>query len=85
MILLCAKIFWSLRRRVLFWLTLTIVTLCHVPQILLIPWTDQNYPGVVLLPFALPDFAIVYGALNLVEKMTGAGKQADGAVEPVPK
>jgi hypothetical protein len=84
-ILLCAKIFWSLRRRVLFWLTLSIVTLCHVPLILLIPWTNKNYPGVVLLPFALPDFAIVYGALKLVEKMTGVGKQADGAVDPLPK
>jgi hypothetical protein len=84
-ILLCAKIFWSLRRRILFWLTLTIVTLCHVPLILLIPWTNKNYPGVVLLPFAFPDFAIVYGALKLVEKMTGAGKQPDGAVDPLPK
>jgi hypothetical protein len=84
-ILLCAKIFWSLRRRVLFWLTLTIVTLCHVPLILLIPWTNKSYPGAVLLPFAFPDFVIVYGAFKLVEKMTGVGSQADGAVDPLPK
>ena len=75
-ILLCAKIFWSFRKRVLFWVALTIVTLCHIPLILLIPWNNRDYPGIVLLPFALPDFAIVYGILKLVEKMTGGRRQA---------
>ncbi len=84
-ILLCSKIFWSLRKRVLFWVALTIVTLCHVPLVLLIPWTNKSYPGVVLLPFALPDFAIVYGVFRLVEKMTSVGKQADGAVDFLPR
>jgi hypothetical protein len=69
-ILTCAKIFWSLRKHVLYWLSLTILTACHVPLILLIPWTSNSYPGIVLLPFVLPDFAIMYGALKLVEKTT---------------
>jgi len=84
-ILLCSKIFWSSRRSVFFWLTLTIVTLYHVPLIMLIPWTDKAYPGIALLPFALPDFAIVYGAFKLAEKMARIGKQADPTVDPSPK
>ena len=69
-ILLCTRIFWSLRRSILFWFTLTIITLCHIPLVLLIPWTSREYPGIVLLPLALPDFAIIYGAFKLVEKIT---------------
>ena len=69
-ILLCAKIFWSLRRLVLFWLSLTVVTLCQIPLILLIPWSNRDYPGIVLLPLAFLDFATVYGIFKLVEKMT---------------
>jgi len=79
-ILLCGRIFWSLRGRVLFWVVLTIVVLCHIPLILLIPWNNRDYPGVVLLPFALPDFAIVYGILKLVEKVTRGSRQADASL-----
>jgi uncharacterized membrane protein YedE/YeeE len=78
-ILLCVRIFWSLRRRILFWLTLGIVSLCHVPPVFLIPWNNRSYPSIVLLPFALPDFAIVYGAFKLVEIATRRSRQADGA------
>jgi hypothetical protein len=67
-ILTCTWMFWNLRGRALFWIAITIVVLCHVPLILLVPWTNKDYPGVVLLPFALPDFAIVFGIFKLVEK-----------------
>jgi hypothetical protein len=77
-ILLCAKIFWSLRGHVLFWVALTIVTLCHIPPILLIQWGNRNYPGVAMLPLAFLDFCIVYGALKLVEKFTKRSGQSTG-------
>jgi hypothetical protein len=51
-ILLCARIFWSLRRHVLFWVALMIVALLHIPLILRIEWGNRNYPGVALLPLA---------------------------------
>jgi len=76
LILLCAKIFWSLRKYVLFWFALTIVTFSQIPLIWLIPWSNRDYPGVVLLPLALPDFVIIYGILKLVEKMTRKSKPA---------
>jgi len=75
-IILCARIFWSLRGYVLFWVALTIVTICQILPIFLIPWGNRDYPGVVLLPLAFLDFAIVYGVLKFVEKMTNRGKQA---------
>jgi hypothetical protein len=77
-ILLCARIFWSLRTHVLFWVALTIVTLCHIPLILLIGWGNKNYPGIALLPLAFLDFCVAYGTLKLVEKITeGSRPSAD--------
>ena len=75
LILLCAKIFWSLRKYLLFWFALTIVTFSQIPLIWLIPWSNRDYPGVVLLPLALPDFAIIYGILKLVERMARRSRQ----------
>jgi hypothetical protein len=69
-ILLSAKIFWSLRRLVVFWFALTIVTLGQIPLIWLIPWSNRDYPGIALLPLALADFATICGILKLVERMT---------------
>ena len=64
---------WDLRKRVWFWITITILVLLHVPLVLLIPWSNRNYPGVVLLPQALLDFSVVYGCIKLVEKAMRAG------------
>jgi hypothetical protein len=69
-VMLSARIFWSLRRHVLFWFALMIAIPCQIPLVVLNPWTDKSYPGVVLLPIALVDFAVVCGILKLVEKTT---------------
>src|SRR5208283_1045851 len=68
-LLTCAKIFWSLRGHFLFWFAIMIVALSHIPLVMLIPWSNRNYPGVALLPIAFLDFVIVYGILKLVEKV----------------
>ena len=75
-IILCARIFWSLRRHVLFWFALMIAIPCQIPLVVLNPWTNRDYPGVVLLPLALVDLAVVCGILKLVEKTTREGKSA---------
>jgi hypothetical protein len=68
---------WDLRKRVWFWVAIAILALIHLPFVMLIPWTNKNYPGAVLLPEALLDLAIIYGAIKLIEKLattiTGAG------------
>jgi hypothetical protein len=63
-----ARGFWNSRNRIWFWITLTIVVLLHVPLILLVSWSNTNYPGVVLLPLGLLDFAFVYGCYKLGAK-----------------
>ena len=67
---------WDLRKRVWFWVTLTVLALLHVPLILLVPWSNTNYPGVVLLPQALLDLAIVYGCIKLIEKAMNRSDKA---------
>jgi hypothetical protein len=82
-ILLCARIFWGLRRLVVFWLVMAILALCQIPLIFLIPWNNRDYPGIVLLPIALPNFAIIYGILKLVEKLTKSKRlSADSSGSP---
>lgn len=73
-IVLAARIFWSLRSHVLFWFALVVAIPCQIPLVLLNPWTNRDYPGVVILPLALVDFAVVCGIFKLVEKTTRGGK-----------
>jgi hypothetical protein len=78
-LLTCIILYWDLRKRYLFWLAAFGVFLCHIPLVLFFPWTNKDYPGPVLLPGALSDFAIVYGAFKLVDKFNRAGGEADDA------
>lgn len=68
-VITAGRAFWDWRKRVWFWATLIIVVVLHVPLILLVSWSDTNYPGIVLLPLALVDFALVYGCFVLVKKV----------------
>ena len=70
-IAVCAKMFWDLRCSVWFWLALTFVAFCNTALIAFISWNSKEYPGIVLLPAALPDFALVYGIFKIVEKISG--------------
>jgi len=70
------RLFWDLRRNAWFWVTLSIMTLVHIPLITMIPWTNRNYPGVAILPVGLLDFVFVYGAFWLLEKVCGSKTEA---------
>jgi hypothetical protein len=59
---------WDLRKRVWFWVMIAILILLHLPLVMLLPWTNNNYPSIVLLPVALLDLAIIYGIIKLAEK-----------------
>jgi hypothetical protein len=67
---------WDLRSRVWFWVTILMLVLLHLPLIMLLPWTDKNYPGVVLLPGSLVDLAVIYGVIKLVERVMTGGRGA---------
>jgi len=67
------RAFWGLKKRVWFWLTVTMIVCLHVPLTLLIPWGDQPLSYVALLPVGLLDFAIAYGIIRLVEGVMNRG------------
>jgi hypothetical protein len=68
LILLVAQLYWNYKREAWFWLTLVVVVVFHTSVLFLVPWNNNNYPGLVLLPLALPDFGVIYGAFRLVER-----------------
>jgi len=79
MIATAAWLCWDSRKRVWFWVTIMILVLLHIPLVLFVPWSNTNYPGVVLLPVGLLDFAIVYGCIKLVEKVMKRAQPPDAA------
>jgi len=42
----------------------------------MIPWTNRNYPGVVILPVGLLDFVFVYGAFWLIGRAVSSKAEA---------
>ena len=64
-ILFAARKGWTLRGYAWFWILLTIIVALHVLLIVLVPWTKKSYPGPILLPFAVIDYAIVWGCVRL--------------------
>jgi hypothetical protein len=68
-IIIAARYRWDLRKRIWFWITLIGIITLQIPLILLIPWNSKSYPGLTLLPFAVADYALVYGCIKLAEKV----------------
>ena len=63
------RYFWDLRKRVWFWMTTAFIVSFHVALVLVIPWPDNDWRGVQLLPIGLLDFAIAYGIIRLAENV----------------
>jgi hypothetical protein len=70
LIIAVARGFWESRRSAWFWITLSIVVLTHVLLILLVPWNNTNYPGVVLLPLGLLDFGLIYQCFKVARTVS---------------
>ena len=67
-ILYAARRGWASRGYAWFWILLTISIALHILLIVSVPWTNKSYPGPILLPFALVDYAIVWGCIRLCNK-----------------
>lgn len=67
------RAFWALRKRIWFWLTVTMIALLHVPLIMFIPWGGGSVYYGGLMAVALPDFGIAYGIIRLVERAMNRG------------
>ncbi len=68
-IMYAAKANRDLTNYVWFWITLVVIILLHGALVFLIPWTSKSYPGLILLPVAVLDYAVVYGCVKLAEKI----------------
>jgi hypothetical protein len=80
LLILAARAQWNLKEYAWFWVTLAILAVLHVALVLLVPWTSRSYPGITLLPIGVVDYAILYGAIKLAEKVMGRGKAASSGV-----
>jgi hypothetical protein len=68
---------WQLIGHAWFWGVIAVVVALHVPFILLIPWPNNDMPGVSLLPFGLLDYAVVYGCIKLAGKLVAGSAQQE--------
>lgn len=67
--LIAIECHWEKRKYVWFWVTVAILAVLHLPLVLFVRWQQQSYPGYTLLPFAILEFALVYGCIKLVAKV----------------
>ena len=69
-------IFWSLRRKPWFWMTIAAIAIAHVALIIVIPWSHwihKSFPAPELWPIGIADFAAMIGFIKLVEKVMTRG------------
>lgn len=75
-IMFAARACWDWKEHIWFRVTLAIIIAVHALLVALISWTSKSYPGLILFPVAVLDFAIVYGCIKLVHKMIMGNDQA---------
>lgn len=74
MIAVTVRYFWDLRRRIWFWITMTVIGFLHVLLVVFLPspakqWNYVHWNYVQMLPFGLLDFGIAYAIIRLVESV----------------
>ena len=64
---------WNLSRHAWFWFTLAVIFVVQGCLVFIVPWSTERFPGIILLPIGLADFAVVYCVVKLVHKLHGQG------------
>lgn len=67
----------SLRRRVWFWITMTIIAALHVPLILFVPWTTKWVPALAIAAIDSADLIVMLAILAVVGKFVERSKTAE--------
>lgn len=67
---------WDRRHHLWFWLTLAVTAFVQGAIIMLVPWPETRFPGIVLLPIGLADYAVVYGVIRFVESFRSRKAEA---------
>jgi hypothetical protein len=70
MVLVAIRLFWGLRKRAWFWVTIAVIALLHVLLVFFVSWPFPHHLSrIALLPVGLTDLAIAYGIIRLVERL----------------
>ena len=67
----------KLRRRVWFWITMTIIAILHVPLILFVPWTTKWVPAIAIAAIDSADLIVMLTILSLVGKFMEGSKTSE--------
>jgi len=60
---------WDLKQRAWYFPTLFILLLGNIFVVMHFSWSDASFPGRTLMPVAIADLLISYGAIKLVERL----------------
>jgi drug/metabolite transporter (DMT)-like permease len=68
---------WQLRRHVWFWVIIGIFVALHGALILVVPWTTQWVPAVVMTPIGVADLYLMLAILSVVRKLAKGPKASE--------
>ena len=71
-ILICItiRIFWSLRKRIWFWIIIIALAILHAVPVLLITWSNKSRSVVALMPIGLLDFVAMFAIIKFIDSIT---------------
>jgi len=73
-------LFWGLRNRVWFWITMTVLLLFHLPLVLYAPLSGYWLHGKNGVLIDLADFAVYFLVLAVMKRLTLGGRRGDWAL-----
>jgi hypothetical protein len=65
------KLRWELRRRLWFWIVVSVIVIVHFVVILLIPWPNKKFYAPIIILFAGWDFSLISYAIKLIARWRG--------------
>jgi hypothetical protein len=69
---------WKLRRRVWFWITMSVLAALHVPLILFVPWTTKWVPAIAIAAIGSADLIVMLAILSVVGKFVERPNTPEG-------
>ena len=68
---------WRLRRHLWFWVIIAVFVALHVALLLVVPWTTEWVPAVVITPIGAADLYLILATLAVIRKFVEGQKPSD--------
>ena len=68
-IVVLTRFFACLWTRTWFWVLVALFVALHVFVVIYLPWAQNDYPAIVLMPFGIVDFGIMYVCVRVMERI----------------